>query len=43
MGRFYGTKIKNAEINSKTGEAWKLDDVPALWKNATQKWLNENT
>lgn len=42
MGRFYGTKIKNAEINPKTGETWKLDDVPALWKNVTQKWLNEN-
>ena len=42
MGRFYGIKIKNAEINPKTGEVWKLDDVPALWKNATQKWLNEN-
>lgn len=42
MGRFYGTKIKHGEINPKTGEAWKLDDVPALWKNATQKWLNEN-
>lgn len=43
MGRFYGTKIKNAEINPKTGEAWKLEDVPRLWKNATQKWLNENS
>lgn len=24
MGRFYGVKIKNKEINPKTGEAWKL-------------------
>ena len=43
VGRFYGTKIKNAEINPKTGEAWTLEDVPRLWKNATQKWLNENS
>ena len=42
VGRFYGTKIKNAEINPKTEEAWTLEDVPRLWKNATQKWLNEN-
>ena len=42
MGRFYGTKIKNAEINPKTEEAWTIEDVPRLWKNATQKWLNEN-
>ena len=42
MGRFYGTKIKHGDINLKTGEAWILNDVPALWKNATQRWLNEN-
>lgn len=42
MGRFYGTKIKNEEINSNTGAVWTLNDVPKLWKSATQKWLNEN-
>lgn len=43
MGRFYGTKIKNGEINSRTGEPWTLDDVPKLWRKATEKWLNENS
>lgn len=43
MGRFYGTKIKNGEINPKTGKPWTLDDVPRLWKKATEKWLNENS
>ena len=42
MGAFYGTKIKNGEINLKTGEAWKIEDVPKLWKKATLKWLEEN-
>lgn len=34
MGRFYGTKIKNGDMS--------LDEVPKLWKVATQKWLEEN-
>ena len=42
MGRFYGVKIKNKEINPKTGEAWKLADVPRLFRPAVQKWLSEN-
>ncbi len=42
MGAFYGTKIKNADINPKTGKAWKLEDVPVFWKNATEKWLKDN-
>lgn len=43
MGRFYGTKIKNGKINPATGEAWTLNDVPKLWRKATEKWLNENS
>lgn len=31
MGRFYGIKIKNGEIT--------IDDVPRLWRTATQDWL----
>ena len=34
MARFYGTKIKNGEME--------LKDVPKLWKSATEKWLKEN-
>lgn len=42
MGRFYGTKILNGEINPKTGEAWKLTDVPKLWRHATEVWLADH-
>lgn len=42
MGAFYGRKIHNEEINPKTGEAWKIEDVPALWKEKTEKWMKEN-
>lgn len=34
MGRFYGVKILAEE---KT-----LEEVPNLWKAATEKWLREN-
>lgn len=34
MGRFYGTKILNGFIT--------IDDVPWLWKSATQDWLLNN-
>lgn len=42
MGKFYGVKIKNGEVNSKTGQPWTIDDVPRLWKAATRKWLEDN-
>lgn len=42
MGKFYGIKIKNGEINQRTEEPWTLYDVPKLWKNATEAWLNNN-
>ena len=42
MGAFYGIKIKKKEINPNTGKAWVIDDVPKLWKKATEKWLAEN-
>ena len=42
MGRFYGLKIKNKEINPKTEEPWKLGDVPRLFRPAVEKWLREN-
>lgn len=34
MGRFYGIKVKNGEME--------LDAVPKLWINATNNWLSEN-
>ena len=39
MGAFYGQKIRNKEINPRTGESWSLDDVPSLWKKKTEDWL----
>ena len=42
MGRFYGTKIKSGDINPATGEAWKIEDVPKLWRKATERWLAAN-
>ncbi len=41
MGAFYGSKILNGETNTKTGEAWKIDDVPKLWREKTQAWLKD--
>ena len=42
MGRFYGLKMKNSEINPNTGAAWTIEDVPKLWRKATEKWLADN-
>ena len=42
MGAFYGTKIKDKEINPKTKGLWRLEDVPSLWKNKTKQWLEDN-
>lgn len=39
MDEFYGKKIQGGEINHKTGEAWKLEDVRAYWKPRVEKWL----
>lgn len=39
MGAFYGNKIKNMELNQKTGKAWTLEDVPVFWKAKTERWL----
>lgn len=35
MGRYYGTKILNDEMT--------LDEVPKLWRVATEKWLEKNS
>lgn len=34
MGKFYGLKIKSGEM--------RIEDVPKLWKSATEKWLKQN-
>lgn len=42
MGAYYGKKILNGAINSKTGLSWTIGDVPNYWKVKTQKWLDEH-
>ena len=32
MAKLYLLKINNKEINPQTGETWKLEDVPMLWR-----------
>lgn len=34
MGKLYGIKIKSGIIT--------MDDVPKLWKSATEKWIQDN-
>ena len=46
MAKLYIQKINNQEINAQTGEVWKLEDVPMLWRAEVQALLgvtNENT
>lgn len=43
MGAFYGSKIKNGEVNHDTGKAWVLEDVRPYWKPKVKKWLEDNT
>lgn len=42
MGAFYGNKILSGELNDKTGTAWKIEDVPKLWRDKTKLWLDEH-
>lgn len=30
----YVRVLENREINAKTGETWKIDDVPTTWRTA---------
>jgi len=40
MAKLYYDKIKNQETNFMTGEAWKVEDVPNLWKQQVQDMLD---
>ena len=41
MVKLYAQKINNQEINTLTGEAWKLEDVPMLWREEVGRVLDE--
>ena len=40
MVKLYLQKINNQEINALTGEAWKLEDVPMLWRAEVEGMLD---
>jgi hypothetical protein len=39
MAKLYAQKINNQEINALTGEVWKLEDVPMLWRDEVEELL----
>lgn len=40
MIKFYANKIQNSEINSNTGAAWNVNDVPKFWRKKVEEMLN---
>jgi len=42
MAKVYYKKIKNQETNFMTGEVWKIEDVPILWRQQAQDILDEH-
>ena len=41
MAKLYAQKITNKEINQQTGEVWKLEDVPMLWRAEVEAMLEQ--
>lgn len=39
MVKLYVNKIVNGEINAKTGEPWKIEDVPEKWRAQVREML----
>lgn len=39
MTKLYVKKITLHEINSETGEPWKIDDVPVKWREEVREAL----
>jgi hypothetical protein len=39
MAKLYAQKITNKEMNQQTNEAWKLEDVPMLWRAEVEAML----
>lgn len=42
MVRKYARLLEERDINSKTGEVWKIDDVPNTWRDATIAKVEED-
>ena len=41
MAKLYAQKITNKEMNQQTNEAWKLEDVPMLWRAEVEALLEQ--
>ena len=41
MVPYYVAKIRDKKINSKTGKAWCVEDVPNLWRAKVEAELNK--
>ena len=41
MAKIYLRKIRGEEVNPATGEVWKLEDVPLLWRHKVILLLQE--
>lgn len=41
MAKVYASLIESGAVNAKTGEPWKLADVPARWRAQVEKLLKE--
>lgn len=41
MAKLYAQKITNKEMNQQTNEAWKLEDVPMLWRAEVEEMLDQ--
>lgn len=42
MAKLYFDKIRNGETNFMTGEVWKIEDVPLLWRQQVQEMLDSD-
>ena len=42
MAKLYFDKIRNEETNFMTGEIWKIEDVPLLWRQQVQEMLDSD-
>lgn len=41
MVRFFVEKINTGTVNLDTGEVWKVEDVPKLWRAKVEKELKK--
>lgn len=42
MAKIYAAKIRERAINPATGLAWRIEDVPARWREDVRKLVEES-